>query len=195
MRRVTRREKFVTFNPVISIHTLHAESDRCASGWLWCNAHFNPHSPCGEWRYYAQSTPDTLRFQSTLSMRRVTDSLEQLKFNLRISIHTLHAESDPSWAMTTYPRFLFQSTLSMRRVTFSNKCAVHFRTFQSTLSMRRVTERSETKAQVAINFNPHSPCGEWQNGTIESIQSMIISIHTLHAESDCKSISTAVRTK
>ena len=57
----------------ISIHALHAESDRRAE---------------------RRSVYDEYRFQSTLSMRRATAIKCDYYYRLVISIHALHAESD-----------------------------------------------------------------------------------------------------
>ena len=57
---------------VISIHALRKESDRPVAG----------------------SVPMSLRFQSTLSVRRATRSSQQLPINPTISIHALRKESD-----------------------------------------------------------------------------------------------------
>ena len=55
-------------------------------------------------------------FQSTLSMRRATDSLDCVPEDLPISIHALHEESDLG-KRSLFDRLKFQSTLSMRRAT------------------------------------------------------------------------------
>ena len=80
-------------------------------------------------------------FQSTLSMRRATDSLDCVPEDLPISIHALHEESD---TITRGAReetvAVFQSTLSMRRATRPGRQQIpKVSQFQSTLSMRRAT--------------------------------------------------------
>ena len=102
-----------------------------------------------------------LLFQSTLSMRRATIFPDNLRFLSNISIHALHEESDA--AVTLLARCQpFQSTLSMRRATGAGTLAAYQVTlFQSTLSMRRATASTED---------------QWQK--------VYISIHALHEESD-----------
>ena len=81
-------------------------------------ANFNPRTPCGGRRNSILALAAPTEFQSTPSMRRATRrkggriSLEQ-----GISIHTLHAEGDPSIDNENDSEEAFQSTPSMRRAT------------------------------------------------------------------------------
>ena len=99
-------------------------------------------------------------FQSTLSMRRATESEGGSVVDGHISIHALHEESD-TVIMSKRNNAKFQSTLSMRRATGFIVHYHSFHIFQSTLSMRRATR-----------------CG----GRCASAHA--ISIHALHEESD-----------
>ena len=125
-------------------------------------ANFYPHSPCGE-------RPDTIRktqrpyvFLSTLSLRRATVAAGTVCRQMQgISIHTLLAESDPSWATRARAAQLFLSTLSLRRATIMRELLLRYQEFLSTLSLRRAT-------------HPGQP--------VRGLPS--ISIHTLLAESD-----------
>ena len=100
-------------------------------------------------------------FQSTLSMRRATDTWDGAETFDRISIHALHEESDEgsrpaglvagisihalheesdqSMVSQTCTKLKFQSTLSMRRATTLFHADFRPSRFQSTLSMRRAT--------------------------------------------------------
>ena len=74
-------------------------------------------------------------FQSTLSMRRATETCCRAVTMLCISIHALHEESDQPGQFVLGATVEFQSTLSMRRAT-------------------RFRRRTETVGQ---DFNPRSP--------------------------------------
>ncbi len=124
----------------ISIHALHAESDRRLLHNGNCKKYFNPRSPCGERHLrclcllvccyisihalHAESDMPagfikqfSFKFQSTLSMRRATIYSKASPLSVAISIHALHAESDNASISTSDRREKFQSTLSMRRAT------------------------------------------------------------------------------
>ena len=92
-------------------------------------------------------------FQSTLSMRRATDSLDCVPEDLPISIHALHEESD---TITRGAReetvAVFQSTLSMRRATSKSSNVLLMRSFQSTLSMRRATRPGRQQIPKVSQF-------------------------------------------
>ena len=121
-------------------------------------ANFYPHSPCGE-------RPDTIRktqrpyvFLSTLSLRRATVAAGTVCRQMQgISIHTLLAESDPSWATRARAAQLFLSTLSLRRATYRPPVLC---------------------CCVATNFYPHSPCGE-RPDTIRKTQRPYVFLSTL----------------
>ena len=99
---------------VISIHALRKESDRPVAG----------------------SVPMSLRFQSTLSVRRATQLLRRIIRCETISIHALRKESD--------------------RCRESDRVRVAGE-FQSTLSVRRATGQSSRNGCGNQNFNPRSP--------------------------------------
>ena len=78
---------------------------------------------------------DTIKFQSTLSMRRATWRILACPYGQRlISIHALHEESDQGGAHN-----------------------VNKQRFQSTLSMRRATPYCISLLDVQDYFNPRSP--------------------------------------
>ena len=81
---------------LISIHALLAESDdvACGDGHKLC--HFYPRSPCGERRVFGCHAGGTGKFLSTLSLRRATNGQRRNPACVRISIHALLAESDPT---------------------------------------------------------------------------------------------------
>ena len=58
--------------PVISIHAPRAGSDHISIVLSSCNVYFNPRSPCGERRLYAESRLAEYKFQSTLPVRGAT---------------------------------------------------------------------------------------------------------------------------
>ena len=70
---------------------------------------------------------ESVRFQSTLSVRRATSTFEQAEHRWDISIHALRKESD-RWILDPDHKkmSIFQSTLSVRRATVQLDIFVHF---------------------------------------------------------------------
>ena len=104
-------------NAAISIHALLAESD---------------------WQAGAQRL-QTVRFLSTLSLRRATQSVDMYKISKQISIHALLAESD---YLCPYHGQLF--AISIHALLAESDCVIAVgvgvaATFLSTLSLRRAT--------------------------------------------------------
>ena len=98
-------------------------------------------------------SPDSLIFQSTLSVRRATRHLALAPLVLRISIHALRKESDKA-IRSRMALWLFQSTLSVRRATILLAAVVDVMLFQSTLSVRRATRSLaglEYRAGISIH--------------------------------------------
>ena len=124
----------------ISIHALLAESDDGT-------AHLGPYS---------------FRFQSTLSLRRATDSVMARGLGSLISIHALLAESDRS---------------PTRLAGFRLAISIHALLAES-------DDLLEHAAVDAVDFNPRSPCGERPLGVLVDDRVQHISIHALLAESD-----------
>ena len=102
-----------------------------------------------------------LKFLSTLSLRRATDTSSLLQCQVKISIHALLAESDQyrgkdhPLCHNFYPR--------------------------SPCGERRHCKR---RARAVADFYPRSPCGERLGLTSRVSNSCFISIHALLAESD-----------
>ena len=149
-------------------------------------------------------------FQSTLSMRRATETCCRAVTMLCISIHALHEESDTHTKQRHCKSRLFQSTLSMRRATQGFGGFVKSATFQSTLSMRRATATplhcflDEFAFQSTLSMRRATSwtldlaygSGEFQStlsmrrATILdwlNVDRLEISIHALHEESDPRS--------
>ena len=168
---------------VISIHALLAESDVAvvspisrkmyfyprspcgerlvAAGVLWEIQDFYPRSPCGERQTVIDGVIGTIKFLSTLSLRRATSSSYSAYLEEGISIHALLAESDPPTMIREPATSRFLSTLSLRRATALLNAQNRHLAFLSTLSLRRAT-------RVDFFFARY----------------IIISIHALLAESD-----------
>ncbi len=145
--------------------------------------HFYPRSPCGERPAVTTSITLSLRFLSTLSLRRATSAQAAFPPGECISIHALLAESDAAMAAMAftaayfYPRSpcgerlcpddkqadfcQFLSTLSLRRATALFGTTTSAAQFLSTLSLRRATFQCSHGAAL-----------------------LHISIHALLAESD-----------
>ena len=68
---------------------------------------FNPRPPCGERHMPLAALNKGMAFQSTPSLRRATGRLRKNRPFLRVSIHALLAESDPSSAPWTAKSFGF----------------------------------------------------------------------------------------
>ena len=169
--------------------------------------YFNPRSPCGERPADVQTACSGSKFQSTLSLRRATLSLEfdfadSGNFNPRSPCGERHRQ-----VASLVLAFGFQSTLSLRRATLAiDDQRDLYLVFQSTLSLRRATFLVAPWMRRSRNFNPRSPCGERQpsftpsgaqhifqstlslrRATVQAIHSSLdreISIHALLAESD-----------
>ena len=149
------------YNP-ISIHTPHAGSDGRDSKYIFFTDNFNPHSPCGERpRVYAPAWTAGGDFDPHSPCGERLRVKHTLRRKLTISIHTPHAGSDLI-SISSFSVYLFQSTLPMRGATTSFP---HYPICRS-------------------DFNPHSPCGERPQDTVEGVKKMVISIHTPHAGSD-----------
>ena len=137
---------------------------RVCQGDKFQQGHFYPRSPCGERRNICVQNIPTLRFLSTLSLRRATFLPAD-----RMS----HQE--------------FLSTLSLRRATGRQPALSQSSAFLSTLSLRRATYLGAGKSCDIRYFYPRSPCGERQALGLLGWLRVLISIHALLAESDSKS--------
>ena len=126
----------------ISIHALHEESD-------WMQVWHQPLAP----------------FQSTLSMRRATDTDRPQAHVHGISIHALHEESDDGYVVHAVAVPISIHALHEESDLVVSSISSQQKKFQSTLSMRRATRIPAPR-------------------TLQ----VFISIHALHEESDCSSI-------
>ena len=168
----------------ISIHALLAESDRILSRSIALPMHFYPRSPCGERPPPAPQGESSIKFLSTLSLRRATRRLwlrvlifdyfyprspcgerlahltEHLKLHC-ISIHALLAESDHAPNRHPCPRSNFYP--------------------RSPCGERLASKENATQQ---TNFYPRSPCGERPSAAWTELLILFISIHALLAESD-----------
>ena len=147
---------------MISIHTLLAESDLGDFNISSFHTDFNPHSPRREWPNCYVTTITHRLFQSTLSSQRVTFMIWNKRCLIRFQ-STLSSQRVTFMIWNKRCLIRFQSTLSSQRVTFSAIGTPTWVWFQSTLSSQRVTSKRS-----------------WFPIPI------LISIHTLLAESDSK---------
>ena len=190
----------------ISIHALQAESDPNLSRSFLEQWDFNPRSPSGERRIFqffsrysrfisihalqaesdltgTYTTLSELIFQSTLSKRRATRSIEEwlqdwwyfnprspsgerLVFHKRPEHHLIYFNPrSPSGErhlrlLKMSLSLIFQSTLSKRRATRHQAQVRVLHLFQSTLSKRRATIFVSISVNNITDFNPRSPSGE-----------------------------------
>ena len=81
LRRATATLSDTAGLMIISIHALLAESDSHLRIHLHQKTHFNPRSPCGERPPQRSTAALTRQFQSTLSLRRATETCGDLFAN------------------------------------------------------------------------------------------------------------------
>ena len=146
----------------ISIHALLAESDRESTS-IKPVLSISIHALLAE----SDSTimlydTSSLLFLSTLSLRRATARKNSKCRCQPISIHALLAESDRFYPLKTIVILTFLSTLSLRRATWLLCCMIH----------------------PHFYFYPRSPCGERLPYIYILVNTFLISIHALLAESD-----------
>ena len=198
----------------ISIHALLAESDAAELTTSFFDLNFYPRSPCGERPKFLMMLQSSIKFLSTLSLRRATVIRHGIAgVSGHISIHALLAESDEARSSKAAAIWKFLSTLSLRRATrrssfsllsllnfyprspcgerlYHNNTRLSNHTFLSTLSLRRATILlGKTVIRILDNFYPRSPCGERPSQKSEIFGMLSISIHALLAESDRKEMS------
>ena len=123
----------------ISIHALLAESDTYAPEYR-PETEISIHALLAESDVRAAHTRTlTLKFLSTLSLRRATEQSASYNAYLEISIHALLAESDRESSDNKRKSQAFLSTLSLRRATVNALKFAGSMLFLSTLSLRRAT--------------------------------------------------------
>ena len=111
-----------------------------------------------------------LIFQSTPSARRATPADSSPPVDTGISIHALREEGDLFPSLIPLSISIFQSTPSARRATFACSRLYLTKEFQSTPSARRAT--------MAVT---------------KEVSQVIISIHALREEGDCRIIIIGLR--
>ena len=183
LRRATKACRTWTYERLISIHALLAESDGASSKYMSYGWDFYPRSPCGERR----SAADLPRPVQDFYPRSPCGERQVLRYGVLtaslISIHALLAESDrlkPRQTRTDtrnfYPRSpcgerpmqivivimytLFLSTLSLRRATtvLTLICPVIAISIHALLAESDHPKMSDHPHNT--NFYPRSPCGE-----------------------------------
>ena len=146
---------------IISIHTFLAEGDFDPSSPSKPYAHFNPHLPCGRWLLTGAFGGIMLKFQSTPSLRKVTQDYKDITGYTDISIHTFLAEGDCCGL----------------QVMQAEEISIH--TFLAEGDQYNLFLSSYLKY-----FNPHLPCGRWLCCDCCLCRVWFISIHTFLAEGD-----------
>ena len=139
LRRATKACRTWTYERLISIHALLAESDGASSKYMSYGWDFYPRSPCGERR----SAADLPRPVQDFYPRSPCGERQVLRYGVLtaslISIHALLAESDANIREGVTVLGAFLSTLSLRRATSAVKEPEAAPRFLSTLSLRRAT--------------------------------------------------------
>ena len=168
---------------------------------------FYPRSPCGERRLLNSSWISSIKFLSTLSLRRATTvqiviivmyALFLSTLSLRrateviaamteaqsISIHALLAESDCQWRRSVKLFRQFLSTLSLRRATRLMYFWLCGLLFLSTLSLRRATVKLLLQLMKVPLFLSTLSLRRATLRRNADCSCRSISIHALLAESD-----------
>ena len=163
LRRATKACRTWTYERLISIHALLAESDGASSKYMSYGWDFYPRSPCGERR----SAADLPRPVQDFYPRSPCGERQVLRYGVLtaslISIHALLAESDSGRPGTRQPYAISIHALLAESDYRAKTIATKISRFLSTLSLRRATLGAGKSCDV---------CG--------------ISIHALLAESDVK---------
>ena len=169
----------------ISIHALLAESD-AADISARREASISIHALLAESDIYIRDTALlSIRFLSTLSLRRATVTVLGVQHRTGISIHALLAESDSKNPVIGINKIPFLSTLSLRRATTTDMAK---RLIEFSISIHALLAESDSWLRVMIPsslyFYPRSPCGERPMQIVIIVVDTVISIHALLAESD-----------
>ena len=154
----------------------------------WRNKDFNPHHPCGWWRYKASNATDTARFQSTPPVWVVTWWVGHIS---RCFLYFNPHHPCGWWPLSTVELrvlYRFQSTPPVWVVTDPVAKANEPIVFQSTPPVWVVTGGAVTNPLITNNFNPHHPCGWWLAFFLSFASRQYISIHTTRVGGDRKAV-------
>ena len=169
---------------MISIHTPHAGSDVLSTNTVIVGSDFNPHSPCGERRFYRAYRSESTGI-SIHTPHAGSDSCPLiLSLSVPISIHTPHAGSDqlrltkwraqrisihtpPAGSDTNDPYKILYFIISIHtphagsdKGIWSITWTIYHFNPHSPCGERRYKQVKRTRG---MDFNPHSPCGERHN--------------------------------
>ena len=163
LRRATSDCRTWTYERLISIHALLAESDTPAGKVRPWASHISIHALLAESDATKPSDYlDPSEFLSTLSLRRATTQSIANLDDIMLSIHALLAESDCAQSLTKSARKAFLSTLSLRRAT----CGAVWGRCAPQISIHALLAESDCFCLCHLpapgNFYPRSPCGERQ---------------------------------
>ena len=127
----------------------------------WKLCYFYPRSPCGERPTAMLLTFLSVKFLSTLSLRRATHVCCALAFFFLYFYPRSPCGERQTSLMLPCRALIFLSTLSLRRATVAAIASTFtFPLFLSTLSLRRATLLLSLSFCPLVNFYPRSPCGE-----------------------------------
>ena len=101
----------------ISIHVLREEDDADRRSTQSGTSYFNPRPPRGGRLMVCGPANFPVRFQSTSSARRTTQTAKSATHDDEISIHVLREEDDKFLSNKDLENYQFQSTSSARRTT------------------------------------------------------------------------------
>ena len=184
LRRATKACRTWTYERLISIHALLAESDGASSKYMSYGWDFYPRSPCGERR----SAADLPRPVQDFYPRSPCGERQVLRYGVLtaslISIHALLAESDDTSKDTikTVVNFYPRSPCGERRYLINTYHRIFGISIHALLAESDSALGGTTMPEVY--FYPRSPCGERHLRVVDGSKSSIISIHALLAESD-----------
>ena len=148
------------------------------------STYFYPRSPCGERPRPIPAVTRVANFYPRSPCGERPPRAGHCRGCDGISIHALLAESDAGRQPVLVQIVEFLSTLSLRRATYAPLTSELHCLFLSTLSLRRATHPGQPVRGMPSHFYPRSPCGERRSVASVAFASVLISIHTLLAESD-----------
>ena len=144
----------------ISIHAPRTGSDGTIHRCVFVQTHFNPRSPHGERRDYANDIVFQLIFQSTLPARGATRCRRQCRRSRGISIHAPRTGSDRTQLCYLYPTQNFNPRSPHGERHDRLHRGRSREPFQSTLPARGATAPASGRGRRCSDFNPRSPHGE-----------------------------------
>ena len=143
----------------VSIHALLAECDLVVLDSIPACSGFNPRTPCGVRPDINDGIPESVRFQSTHSLRSATMMFTEIKGEEVVSIHALLAECDSS----------------PKSASPEDRVSIH-------ALLAECDRVSDCLSCVLQGFNPRTPCGVRHGFAVRLMRNqMFQSTHSLRS--------------